>query len=100
MLCSNEPIPAADFDDFDTGRATNHYVEDLYAMAGCDYLIGPLSTYSMWASFYGRVPICHLHRPSHSIHSLDDFEVFEDQPTLRWHPELAKPKEIWADLVG
>jgi hypothetical protein len=35
-------------------------VEDLYALAGCDYLIGPPSTFSLWASFYGQVPIFHI----------------------------------------
>jgi hypothetical protein len=31
-------------------------MSDLAAMARCHYLIGPPSTFSMWASFYGRVP--------------------------------------------
>ena len=82
LLFSNEPIPAQDFAGFDTGRATNHPVEDLYAMAGCDYLLGPLSTYTMWASFYGRVPLCHLHRRDQPVTSLAEFQVFEDQETV------------------
>ncbi|WP_073111520.1 alpha-1,2-fucosyltransferase [Hymenobacter daecheongensis] len=89
LLFSNETIADADFAAFDTGRSTNHAVEDLYAMAGCDYIIGPLSTYSMWASFYGRVPLCHLHRPDQPIASLREFMVFEDQPSVRWESSLA-----------
>ena len=91
LLFSNEPIPAADFAEFDTGRSTNHPVEDLYAMAGCDYIVGPLSTYSMWASFYGRVPLCHLHRPDQPIASLHEFVVFEDQQTVQWSTQMAQP---------
>jgi hypothetical protein len=30
---------------------------DLYSLAACDGIIGPLSTYSRWASFYGETPI-------------------------------------------
>ena len=91
LLFSNEPISATDFAEFDTGRSTDHPVEDLYAMAGCDYLIGPLSTYSMWASFMGRVPLCHLHRPDQPIRALSDFIVFEDQETVRWETTQTAP---------
>lgn len=79
LLFSNEPIPTADFAEFDTGYSTNHPVEDLYTMAGCDYILGAPSTYSTWASFYGRVPLCHLHHADQSITSLAEFVVFEDQ---------------------
>ncbi|MCB2378936.1 alpha-1,2-fucosyltransferase [Hymenobacter sp. BT635] len=88
LLFSNEAIPAADFAAFDTGRSTNHPLEDLYAMAGCDYIIGPLSTYSMWASFYGETPLFHLHRPDQPVPALDDFVVFEDQKTTQWQSSL------------
>lgn len=88
LLCSNEPIAPEDFAGFDTGRATDHPVEDLYALAGCDYLLGPLSTYSMWASFYGRVPLLHLHRPDQPVRSLAEFRVFEDQEAVPWVPAL------------
>ena len=47
LLLSNEAIAAADFAEFDTGRSTNYPLEDLYAITGCDYIMGPLSTYSM-----------------------------------------------------
>lgn len=30
---------------------------DLYSLSKCDRIIGPLSTYSRWASFYGDVPL-------------------------------------------
>ena len=88
LLFSNEPIVDEDFAEFDTGRSTDHPVEDLYAMAGCDYIVGPLSTYSMWASFYGRVPLCHLHRPDQPIRTLAEFVVFEDQETVRWEATM------------
>ena len=57
LLCSNEPVPAEAFADFDFRLSSNHLVEDMYSLAGCDYLLGPESTYTRWASFYGRVPL-------------------------------------------
>lgn len=35
-------------------------VEDLYTLAACDYLIGPPSSFSLWASFYGQTPLVHV----------------------------------------
>jgi hypothetical protein len=45
------------FADFSVHFGTGHVVEDLYALARCDYIIAPPSTYSNWAAFYGKVPI-------------------------------------------
>ncbi|RYU82892.1 alpha-1,2-fucosyltransferase [Hymenobacter persicinus] len=94
VLFSNEAISPTAYAEFDTGRSTDHPLEDLYAMAGCDYIIGPLSTYSMWASFYGRVPLCHLHRPDQPLRSLAEFMVFEDQPTKQWEPNRAAVAQV------
>ncbi|GAA3926433.1 hypothetical protein [Hymenobacter algoricola] len=77
LLCSNETLDEADFAGLQLHRATGHFVEDLYALASCDYVLGPPSSYSMWASFYGAVPLCHLHRPDQSV-TLADFRVFLD----------------------
>jgi hypothetical protein len=33
---------------------------DLYALAKYDYILGPLSSYSQWASFYGNKPLYQL----------------------------------------
>ena len=61
LFCSNEAIdPAAfaEFSHFTIPDATGP--EDLYALSRCDYILGPPSTYSMWASYYGRVPLIFL----------------------------------------
>jgi hypothetical protein len=78
LLCSNEPIVLSDFAGLDVHLPTGHFVEDLYALAGCDYLLGPPSSYSMWASFYGEVPLLHLHTATQPV-PLTDFTVFLDQ---------------------
>ena len=32
--------------------------EDLHLMSRCEFIIGPPSTFSLWASFMGQVPLC------------------------------------------
>ncbi|HVP81201.1 MAG TPA: alpha-1,2-fucosyltransferase [Thermodesulfobacteriota bacterium] len=56
LLVSDEKINKNNFEGLDINLGTNHFVEDLYSLSRCDYIIGPPSTYSMWASFYGKVP--------------------------------------------
>ncbi len=60
LLCSNDPIDTPAFAGLRTFFGTGHFIEDLYALAECDYLIGPPSTFSAWASFYGDVPLQHI----------------------------------------
>ena len=58
FFCSNEPIDysrSSGVEVFHLPKARN--VEDLYALSLCDYIIGPPSTFSMWASFCGQVPL-------------------------------------------
>ncbi|MGB8167499.1 MAG: alpha-1,2-fucosyltransferase [Chthoniobacteraceae bacterium] len=57
LICSNEPTPSLEAALPRCHRGTGQVVEDLYALAECDYLIGPPSTFSWWASFYGRKPL-------------------------------------------
>lgn len=33
---------------------------DLYTLSVCDCIVGPISSYSRWASFIGEVPLCFL----------------------------------------
>jgi hypothetical protein len=74
LVCSDEPIDAAAFAGLDVARGTGHLLEDMYALAGCDYLIGPPSTYTAWASFYGRVPLF-VARQSEVQPQPEDFSV-------------------------
>ena len=57
LVCSDGTPDRGYFKEVRSAAGTGHVAEDLYALAECDYLIGPPSTYSMWASFYGNVPI-------------------------------------------
>ncbi len=67
LVCSNEKLNDDFYQKFNIIPATNHFIEDLYAMAKCDYIIGPPSTFSAWASFYGNVPLLHLYNSKADI---------------------------------
>ena len=51
VLCSNELIDVEDFNDVQVICSNGDMITDLYTLSKCDYLIGPPSTYSAWASF-------------------------------------------------
>ncbi|MEA4915956.1 alpha-1,2-fucosyltransferase [Proteiniphilum sp.] len=50
---------------------------DLYTLSMCDYIIGPFSTYSRWASFIGEKPLCFLETVDQSF-SIEDFSPIID----------------------
>jgi hypothetical protein len=75
LICSNELQKPDCLKGINHIFGTGHRVEDLYALAHCDYLIGPPSTYTMWASFYGHVPLYSIENAEHKF-CLDDFKVF------------------------
>jgi len=57
LICSDVPQSRDQFSGLDATIASSGAVEELYALARCDYLIGPPSSFTLWASFYGEVPL-------------------------------------------
>lgn len=61
LLCSNELINHNNFGKLDCFCIPNTSGEkDLYALSKCNYIIGPPSSYSQWASFVGKVPLNYM----------------------------------------
>ena len=54
VICSNEKIETEEFSSFDAVLGPNQIVEDMYVFSECDYIVGPPSTYTGWASFMGK----------------------------------------------
>jgi hypothetical protein len=86
LICSDENYHAETevFAGLPVYFGTGHMIEDLYSLAQCDYLIGPPSTYSMWASFYGRVPMCQLPKNHELVEALaclilEDFQIYTQE---------------------
>jgi hypothetical protein len=63
LICSDELVPLDRFCGLNIFLGTGHLIEDMYALAKCDLLMGPQSTFSGWASFYGSVPLYLIDHP-------------------------------------
>ena len=57
LVCGNGDLRLDQFAGLNVCFGTGHLIEDMYALAETDLLIGPPSTYTQWASFYGQVPL-------------------------------------------
>jgi hypothetical protein len=77
LICSNENINLGRFSlpNFKITLGPKHELMDLYCLARCAYIIGPPSTYTMWASFYGNVPLYMIHDPLKTV-AIKDFKPF------------------------
>lgn len=57
LICSNDSVSIPDeCNDVFSIQGANG-ITDLYALSCCDFIIGPPSSFSQWASFYGDVPL-------------------------------------------
>jgi hypothetical protein len=74
LVCSDEPRQTAEFPGLTVGFGPGSPLADVCALARCDYLLGPLSTFSQWASLYGGKPLFHL-REDRASAVLDQFRV-------------------------
>ncbi len=67
LVCSNAKFQSGAFGDLNIVHGTGDVIEDLYSFANTDLLIGPPSTFTLWASFYGNVPLSMLHTADQPI---------------------------------
>ncbi len=73
LICSNETINLNNYKDLDCFIIPDSSgAKDLYALSKCDYIIGPPSSYSQWASFYGEVPLNYIMSSNEEL-MLSDF---------------------------
>jgi len=74
LICSNAKHNAEAFTGLTWRPGPGSVPGDLYAMACCDYVLGPPSTFSSWAAFQGNTRLLHLDRSDREF-SLADFTV-------------------------
>ncbi|PWG81066.1 alpha-1,2-fucosyltransferase [Pararcticibacter amylolyticus] len=67
FIASNEKVPLKNFSGLNAKWEERHFIIDLYSLASCDYIIGPPSTYSGWAAFFGKVPLFHIESADSTI---------------------------------
>lgn len=71
-IASNEKISETIYTDFNVLQSpSNSAPSDLYALSRCDYIIGPPSTFSGWASMIGKVPLYHIKEKKAEINIKD-----------------------------
>ena len=85
VVCSDAPIPEGCFGRLDVRVGPGQEVDDLYALAHCDRIIGPPSTYSRWASFWGDVPLSVIADPDEPVLA----ESFQVSANLDWRREAS-----------
>jgi hypothetical protein len=76
IICSNVYQNEGFFKGLNYIMGSNHIVEDMYTFTKCDYLVGPPSTYTGWASFYGSVPIFTITALGQNL-AIDSAEVWQ-----------------------
>ncbi len=76
LICTNEKINLNELNpnNHKLTLAPNHELLDMYCMTHCNYIVGPPSTYTMWASFYGNVPLYKIEDKNKQINS-NDFKI-------------------------
>lgn len=73
IICSNEPQNIIS-NDLNYYISNNDKVVDLLLLSKCDYIIGPPSTFSMWASFYGNTPLFQIDEINEKV-NLEKFKI-------------------------
>ena len=78
VIVSNEPVNSAFFQSNGVSvvDASASAPEDVVTLSECDYIMGPRSTFSRFAAFYGNKPICRLLDREQRI-NVANFEVLE-----------------------
>ena len=74
VICSDKEQDPAVFSDYRFYFGTGQLIEDMYVFAKCDYIFGSPSTFTLWASFYGNVPVCLVSKGDHEF-KLDHFQA-------------------------
>lgn len=78
IVCSDSPcdedyflkqFPSVTFSKAD-------FITDIAILSLCDYIIGPPSTFSGWASFLGNTPKFSVNKAASKISSLEQFRVY------------------------
>lgn len=78
FISSNEKYDDNCFEGLETFSLDNaSAIEDLHALSLCDYITGPVSTFSRWASFIGEKPLCFLMDRQQNI-TADSFSKIAD----------------------
>ena len=74
LICSNEPVDETIFNGLSFFTGTGDLIEDMYALAECDFIMGPPSTFTLWASFFGDKPLYQIRDKEKPV-ALENFVI-------------------------
>lgn len=66
LVCSHERLDDRAFEGLNIVRGPGSAIEDMYALAKADWMIGPPSTFTAWAAFMGDKPRLEMPSVSHA----------------------------------
>jgi Glycosyl transferase family 11 len=96
FICSNVKQDYSNyFHDISYALGNHHIVEDMYCLAECDYIIAPPSSYSMWSSFYGDVPLYMIRDINKSIDINDFVNFYQWKGKFHSHEDWSKTYWEW-----
>ncbi|GET38742.1 alpha-1,2-fucosyltransferase [Microseira wollei] len=95
LICYNAKQDQKLLAQFDYYFGNNQIIEDMYSLAECDYIMGPPSSYTMWASFYGDKPL-YMIRDLNKTPNLNDFvRFYEWQGTFHYREDWSQSYWEW-----
>ncbi len=78
ILCSAENIDLSNFKGLNIDFEFRLHIVDMYLLAKCDYILSPGgTTFAMWASYYGKIPLKQLEYADDTVNLNSDFEIRE-----------------------
>lgn len=78
FISSNEKVDLSVFSDCDCFTIPNsNAAKDLYGLSVADYIIGPPSTFSGWASYYGNTALYFIEDIEKKIEKCSFFQIFD-----------------------
>lgn len=78
ILCSTDKINVSNFEGLVVTQPNKSAIKDLYILSQCDYIIGPPSSFSMWASFTGQAKLKFMMNHSEKL-NIADFSPIQQQ---------------------
>ncbi len=76
LVCASDRIDFNQFMNLPVTAGPGEVVADLHALSLCDAIMGPPSTFSTWASYRGRTPLCMLQHHRQELKK-DDFVLHD-----------------------
>ncbi|WP_375495781.1 alpha-1,2-fucosyltransferase [uncultured Nostoc sp.] len=95
LICSNQKQNEDCLQHLSYINGNNHIIEDMYSLAECDYIIGPPSSYSMWASFYGERPLYMIRDVNKTLEIEDFVHFYQWQGVFHYNEDWSKSVWEW-----